>query len=491
MGDLIIKTKIMILSILMLIFISVSCVNAVETNGTNDNISNVGSNDFTALSNEINASSQSKVLNLTRDYAYNSLNDQQFCKGIDIDIDDLIIDGQGHTINANNEARIFNINSDNVVLKNLVLINGNSDSEGASIYWSGQNGQLINTVVKNSTSINLKNTNTLNIGGGIYFKHAATIIDSKFTDNYATFGGAINFDSSGVIKNCEFKNNFAKLLGGGVFCNDKVTISNSTFTLNEASDGGAVYFFSQGIVENTLFKRNIAIGYGGAIENENSVTIKNSSFIKNTGAYAGAIYLKGDANIENSTLSENSAKIGGAIYSATYDASIKNCEFNQNDAQEGKSLFISNKYIQIENCTFNNNISYFESEIQMECNNPTLTNLTYNNITKKQPVENTTKPAAKKVTKKKTAITAGSKSFKLKKVKKYTVTLKTGKNVLKNKKIFIKVKNKTYSGKTNSKGKVTFKLKITKKGKFKAIIKFFGDKLYKASQKTVYIKIKK
>ena len=42
-----------------------------------------------------------------------------------------------------------------------------------------------------------------------------------------------------------------------------------------------------------------------------------------------------------------------------------------------------------------------------------------------------------------------------------------------------------------SKGKAVFKLKITKKGKFKATIKFAGDKLYKASKKTVYIKIKK
>ncbi|MBQ7929107.1 MAG: hypothetical protein IJ287_10275 [Methanobrevibacter sp.] len=498
MGDLIIKTKIMILSTSMLILISISCVNATQINATesvshisDDSLLNIDSNDFSSLNNEINASSQSKVLNLTKDYAYNSQKDQKFSDGINIEIDDLIIDGQGHSINANKEARIFNIKSNNVTLKNLVLINGNSDSMGASIYWSGENGQVINTIIKNSTSINLKNTNTLNIGGAIYFEKPATMINSKFTDNYATFGGAVNFESNGVIKNCEFENNFAKLLGGGVFCNGDVTINNSTFTQNEASDGGAVCIFSKGIVENTIFERNIAIGYGGAIENENTITIKNSSFIKNIGAYAGAIYFKGDGILENSILTENSAKIGGAIYSATYDASTKNCEFNHNDAEQGKSLFISNKYMQIENCTFNNNISYFESEIYMECNNPTLTNLTYNNITKKTAVENATKTVTTKVTKKKTAITATSKTFKLKNVKKYTVTLKTGKKILKNKKIFLKLKNKTYSGKTNSKGKVTFKLKITKKGTFKATINFYGDKLYKVSKKTVYIKIKK
>ena len=486
----------------MCILITLSCASAAQTNETEsvsyvpeDNILTSDSEDFTNLNDEINASSPSKKLNLTKDYTYNSQSDQMYSHGINIDIDDLIIDGQGHTINANNKARVFNIKSNNVTLKNLVIINGNSDSEGASIYWTGQNGLLINTIIKNSSSINLKNKNTLNIGGAIYFKNKATVINSKFTDNYATFGGAINFEGQGIIKNCEFENNFAKLIGGGVFCNDYAEISNSTFIQNEASDGGAVHFFSKALVENTKFERNIAIGYGGAIENENTVTIKNSMFIKNIGAYAGAIYFKGDGIIENSTLSENSAKIGGAVYSSTYTVSIKNTEFSHNYADQGKSLFISNKYIQIENCTFNNNISYYESEIHMECNNPLLSNLTYNNITKNQPVPNTPKTTTNKVTKKvtlkKTAITAKSKTFKLKKFKKYTVILKTGKKVLKNKKITIKVKNRKYSSKTNSKGKATFKLKITKKGKFKALINFAGDKTYKASKKTVYIKIKK
>lgn len=50
---------------------------------------------------------------------------------------------------------------------------------------------------------------------------------------------------------------------------------------------------------------------------------------------------------------------------------------------------------------------------------------------------------------------------------------------------------KTYSGKTNSNGKVTLNLKkLTKKGKFNAVIKFAGDYYYKASSKTVKIIVK-
>ena len=52
-------------------------------------------------------------------------------------------------------------------------------------------------------------------------------------------------------------------------------------------------------------------------------------------------------------------------------------------------------------------------------------------------------------------------------------------------------RSKTYKATTNSKGKATFKItKLTKKGKFKAVIKFSGDKNYKKVSKKVKIRVK-
>ena len=102
----------------------------------------------------------------------------------------------------------------------------------------------------------------------------------------------------------------------------------------------------------------------------------------------------------------------------------------------------------------------------------------------------TVKVTVKKATPK---ITAKAKTFKLKtKTKKYTITLKDNKNkVMKNKKVTLKVKGKTYTAKTNSKGKATFKLtKLTKKGKYTAVIKYAGDKYYKKATKKVKITVK-
>ena len=101
---------------------------------------------------------------------------------------------------------------------------------------------------------------------------------------------------------------------------------------------------------------------------------------------------------------------------------------------------------------------------------------------------NTQKQSNKKAT---TKITAKNKTFKAKtKVKKYTITLKAGKKPIKKVQVILKIKGKTYKAKTNAKGKATFKIKLTKKGKFKSVITFKGNKNYKTATKKVKIKIK-
>ena len=97
------------------------------------------------------------------------------------------------------------------------------------------------------------------------------------------------------------------------------------------------------------------------------------------------------------------------------------------------------------------------------------------------------------VTKKITKIIASKKTFKAKtKTKKYTITLKAGKTAVKKVKVTIKIGKKTYKANTNSKGKATFKIKkLTKKGKYMAVIKFAGNKNYKATTKKIKIIVKK
>ena len=95
------------------------------------------------------------------------------------------------------------------------------------------------------------------------------------------------------------------------------------------------------------------------------------------------------------------------------------------------------------------------------------------------------------IVKQATKLTVAKKTFKKSATKKVTAVLKynTGK-VLKGKKVTMKVNGKTYTAKTNSKGVATFKVKLTKKGTFKATTKFAGDAYYTAKSVTSKIVVK-
>ena len=89
-------------------------------------------------------------------------------------------------------------------------------------------------------------------------------------------------------------------------------------------------------------------------------------------------------------------------------------------------------------------------------------------------------------------LTAKAKTFKAKvKTKKYTITLKdnAGK-AIKNVKVTLKVKGKTFKATVSSTGKATFKItNLKKKGNYKAVITYGGNNLYNKVTKNVKIKV--
>lgn len=88
---------------------------------------------------------------------------------------------------------------------------------------------------------------------------------------------------------------------------------------------------------------------------------------------------------------------------------------------------------------------------------------------------------------------AAKKTFKKSQSKKlYTVTLKTNKGaVMKKIKVTLTVNKKTYTGKTNSKGQLTFKItNLKKKGKYTAVVKYGGNSYYNAKTVKPVITVK-
>lgn len=91
-------------------------------------------------------------------------------------------------------------------------------------------------------------------------------------------------------------------------------------------------------------------------------------------------------------------------------------------------------------------------------------------------------------------IQVSKQTFKVKtKTKKVTAVLKDSKGkIIKNKKLTLKINGVKYTAKTDSKGKVIFKVtKLNKKGTFTGKINFAGDSAYKPSNANVKIVVKK
>ena len=136
---------------------------------------------FTDLTDEINNANYE--LNLTHDYKFNNETDNS--RGIFIKQDNFVLNGNGHTIDGNNQSRIFAILGNNITINNIILTNANAKS--GSILFIQSNCSLItnNVVFANSTASD--NSDIYVLMNALYSSNG-----DKFLDLYSSIRGEIN-----------------------------------------------------------------------------------------------------------------------------------------------------------------------------------------------------------------------------------------------------------------------------------------------------------
>ena len=77
--------------------------------------------EFRDLNKEITFAMPNAEITLDKDYTFNSKYDYYYSEGIEIS-KPITINGNNHIIDGNGAARIFDITSNNVVLKNIIFI---------------------------------------------------------------------------------------------------------------------------------------------------------------------------------------------------------------------------------------------------------------------------------------------------------------------------------------------------------------------------------
>ena len=362
---------------------------------------------------------------LTQNYTYNPETDSAFLNGISI-TSSITIDGDGYTIDGNGQARIFDINAPNIILKNIRFINGYSTQSGGAIYVEGDDTlEIINCNFMN---------NTVGVhGGAIYLENsnASKITSCYFANNTAGVnGGAVDWHKGathGELFGSNFVNNTAKRSGGAVFWYGvDGDIKDSNFTNNKAlgiamgqstygyystgGDGGAVMWTGHnGDIINSRFIGNNASRRGGAVfmqgasdENCDNLTIDLSTFEDNyAGVNGGAVdWYRGahDGKLYNSTFKNNTAmRSGGAVYWYGTDGEIRNVSFTDNKAYglvdapssygynttggDGGAVMWTGSNGVVDNSTFINNWAaarggavFLQGSVEGNCTNTTFTN---------------------------------------------------------------------------------------------------------------------
>ena len=313
----------------------------------------LGIETFTDLQNAIDL--VDGILTLDSDIAMTDDEAANFVNGVIIN-KNIRIDGKGHTIDAKNLGRIFEIDGGfAVTLTNVTLTNGNATVGGAIYNFGNLDLVYVNFV-----------NNTAKYGGAIMnYAYGLVLDDSTFTNNTAKIGGAIyNSADCFVVGNSTFANNTATSNGGVIFnYGIGFVVGNSTFVNNSAADGaGAIMNGGRGfVVGNSTFANNTATSKGGAIYNYGiGFVVGNSTFANNTAEDAGAVYNEGDNSVVgNSTFVNNTAtSIGGAIIN-NGKLVVDNSAFEDNAANYYGGAILNNGKLVVDNSAFEDNAANY------------------------------------------------------------------------------------------------------------------------------------
>ena len=279
--------------------------------------------------------SGAKEIILDSDIVLGDGEESDYKHGIKLDVDDLVIDGNGHSIDAQGKSRIFRCNGQNIIIKNLLLKNGFTNGKNYE-FLNNYGGAIHNsgtlTILRSILNENMSEQD----GGAIYNGGELTIIESTILGNTAEGnGGAIqNNGDKLTIMESSLTGNTAKDNGGVIRNNgDEITIIKSTLTGNTAEcNGGAIY--NKGA--RYVYRLSEEVIFGGKL------TIEDSTFAENSSQKdGGAIYNDYDeVTIRVTAMVNNTARVGGAIYNEEGMLTISESNFTKNWVEEnGKDIF--------------------------------------------------------------------------------------------------------------------------------------------------------
>ena len=232
-------------------------------------------------------------------------------------------------------------------------------------------------------SNNSDTTFVLRTGGGIFSWNPIMADNCNFYGNFSRRAGCVylNGADGSSFNRCIFRNNGGGFRSAGIyaFASDDMTVTNCEFKDNEGTRG--VLYFSQCMnptVDLCSFSNNSGPGFfSGAlyIWNSPGMIVSNCSFVQNTARIGGAVYSNGSdyenepfnlVDFENcifqgnSVITTTSSAGGGSVYLFNTKAGFSNCRFegNSSDAFGGNVSVYSGSRATFNTCEFDANSAF-------------------------------------------------------------------------------------------------------------------------------------
>ncbi len=267
-------------------------------------------------------------IRLKSDVVLDDAEAEDYADGIKIDVDGIVIDGNGHEIDARNRASIFKIDAENVVVRNLLFRNASSNMGGAvsnigevrfenccfqENIASELGGAIVNDEKMVIDNCEFESNSSGGVGGAIAATYASTleIMDSKFRSNAAS----LEIDCPGEILPED-----AQGFGGAIYNNGKLDINGSQFIENRSDRSGAVMIVlpdSKININDSIFRDNYARLDGGAIHTMGEININNSQFINNRADNNAGVFDATESsrlNVSSSKFENNTAENGNVLF---------------------------------------------------------------------------------------------------------------------------------------------------------------------------------
>ena len=440
------------------------------------------------------------IITLNKNYKYeigDNLED-----GIFINHTNLVINGNGHTIDCDGLARAFKITGNNITLLGINFINSFATESGGAIKWYNCGNCCV-------VGCNFVNSSAKQSGGAIdwYDGVNSCLINCRFINSISDYeSGAVYLlgDNSSVV-NCSFIYSVANYGGAVYVLGDYVSVVNSSFLNSVAKKGGGTIFWYSSknhpgynnSVINSTFVNSIS-NYGGAIEwyYGDDCVVSYCSFVNSSANFTNVI--DGEGCILKQINCRNTSLLLRTQISVN-NISVDECNnivINANIVdEENKSINEGCIYLINDNKLIFSNITNGKVNFNLNLTPYDIKNNSFNIIY--EGIRNYYAPSNVSclinITPKATFINPTTST--IYNGKYFKVILKdSGANALINKTVKIKLLSKIYTVTTDNNGVAKIRVSVSNKyiGKsLKVFYKFEGDCSYCASNGSVSIRVSK